>query len=127
MSVHLQNQDIIIKAFSKAGKDAKKYIRREFRAIAQPVAEDAERLAFSEIRRMSHSPRWARMRVGVTQSSVYVVPAERGTKVASRRRKNFAPLMMNRAMAPALEQNQAEIIEGVERALEHIARDWGTA
>lgn len=70
---------------------------------------------------------WWRMRVGVTTKLVYVAPVQRGVKVRgrdSRRRLQFANLLMDRAMEPALERNQEAAVAAVDAALGHLANEW---
>jgi len=98
------------RALKDVDRDVRLGWRRDMRHAAEPVRAEAAALALSEIPRMASSPRWAGMRVGVTQKAVYVVPRMRSTKVASRRRPNLAELMYGRAMQPALEHNQAKVV-----------------
>ena len=118
----LKGQAELVRAFSRAGKDTKKYIRHELAVVAEPVAHDAENLAKENIRRIG--PRWWKMRVGVTQKSVYVVPAQSGGRgPSSRRRPNFADIMQP-LMDEALHDNEGRIEEAVNLALEHIEEEW---
>lgn len=131
-AVILRGQRELVRAFTLAGKEAGKEIRQELRAVAEPVRHDAELLALSEIPRMSpimsrSAVPWWRMRVGVTTKSVYVAPVQRGVKGRgdlSRRRPNFADLMMNRAMQPALDRHQKDAVEAVDAALGHLSAEW---
>lgn len=95
------------RALKVAERDVRLGIRAELRHVAEPVRADAETLATA---RISHiGPNWSRMRVGVTQSSVYVVPRQRGTKTGRRKRPNLAVRLMNDAMQPALDRNVPEV------------------
>jgi hypothetical protein len=64
------------------------------------------------------------MRTGVTQKSVYVAPKKRGTRDTRLRRPNFAGLLMDRAMQPALDRNASGIEAAFERFLDEVGRDW---
>jgi 16S rRNA U516 pseudouridylate synthase RsuA-like enzyme len=111
-------------AIARAGKDSRRELRAAFVEVAEPVARDAQSLALAKISRMAASPRWSMMRVGVTRTSVYVAPKKRGVTTRGadpRRRPNLADLMMDRAMQPALEQNEHEIEAAVEHALDRVA------
>jgi hypothetical protein len=115
----------LIRADARASKDTKLGIRPALRKAAEPVRAAAAGKALGEIRNMPGSPNWAQMRTGVTTKVVYVAPKQKGTHGRGRRRRpNLAGLLMDRAMAPALEEN----IGGVERALETMldtmAADW---
>jgi hypothetical protein len=96
------------------------------RHAAEPVAADAERLASSSIRRMPRSPRWSRMRVGVTRTLIYVAPKQRGARGRGnpRSRPNLANLLMDRAMQPALDRHTDEIVAGVGELVDRITADF---
>ena len=122
--VYVRGMRELSRAFAYADRDSRRELRAAFREVAEPVARDAESLAVARIRRMPLSPRWSLMRVGVTRTAVYVAPKQRGVKVRGpdpRKRRNLADLMMDRAMEPALEQNQHEIEVAVEHALDRLA------
>ena len=114
------------RAFARLGKDANKQMRGELKKVAEPVASDAHQLAASRIRNIG--PKWSEMRVGVTQRLVYVVPKQRGR--LSRRnpklkRPNMAPLLMTRAMLPALHENEQRIVQRLENLLDRLADENG--
>src|SRR5262249_50235873 len=112
-------------AFAHADRASRLGLRTELRFVARPVAVDAQHLAAQEISGMRRSPRWARMRVGVTRRVVYAAPSQRGVKTRSpydpRRRPNLATLLMGRAMEPALEAHQEQIVVSTEVLLDRIA------
>ena len=69
------------------------------------------------------------MRVGLTKTTIYVAPRQRGVKVRGpdpRRRgwgtgpPSFADLMMDRAMEPALHRHEHEIVESLDHQLDVI-------
>lgn len=95
------------RALRVADKDVRVGVRAELRHAAEPVRADAETLAAIQISNIGIP--WSRMRVGVSQGSVYVVPRKRGTKVRSRKRPNLAVKMMNEAMQPALDRNKDDV------------------
>ena len=114
-------------AFAKTDRDIRLGWRASMRQVAEPVRRDAEQLAQDSIRNMPASPRWGRMRVGVTRNMVYVAPRQRGARArsaASARRPNLANLLMDRAMEPALERHAHEIEERFERLLDRAADDF---
>lgn len=112
-------------ATSKYAKDVDKEIRREFADVAEPIRRDAEQNARVEIARIGS--KWSAMRVGQTRRVVYVAPKARGVGrgVGGRRRPNLAPLLMERAMRPALERNRFEVAEAADRALAKLGHEWG--
>ncbi len=95
------------RALKVAEKDVRLGIRADLRHAADPVRADAETLATARISHIGVD--WSRMRVGVTQSLVYVVPRKRGTKDQRMKRPKLAPRMMNESMQPALDRNKPEI------------------
>lgn len=98
-------------------------IRRELRGVAEPVRADAESLAASGIRNIG--PDWSRMRVGLTPDVVYVAPRKRGVKRGSRKRRNLAPLLMTRALEPALDNNAHLIEQRFGDVLDRVADTFG--
>jgi hypothetical protein len=116
------------RAFQVASKAMEKDLRQALEAAGEPVRADASRFALERISgmRRSNVP-WYAMRTGVYRGTVgYVAPVQRGDKSrrGSRKRRNFAPLMLERAMVPALEQNQGRIIDEFEEALSDMAKAW---
>lgn len=113
----------LTRAFKKMEGDLKNELRRELAKAALPVRELAEQLSLTGISNMPRSPRWADMRIGVTQNSVYIVP------VAKRRggsgRANLKGLLLDRAMEPAVERKQADIVEGVGQMIDKLAGHSG--
>lgn len=114
------------RAFARLGKDVNREMRGELKKVAEPVASDAQQLAASRIRNIG--PRWSQMRVGVTQKLVYVVPKQKGR--LSRRnpklkRPNMAPLLMTRALVPALHENEQRIVQRLENLLDRLADENG--
>jgi hypothetical protein len=120
--VLVKGQRELFRAFAKADREARLFVRHEFRNVAKPVAADVEQLAVNRIRNMPKSPKWARQRIGVSQKLVYVAPRQKGTHGRGRaRRPNLADLLISRAMQPALERNRAGIRRNVERAFDRIS------
>ena len=90
--------------------------------MAEPVRAEAASLAASSIRNIG--PDWSRMRVGLTVDTVYVAPRQRGIKKGSRKRRNLAPLLMERAMVPALEHHTDEIERAFGQMLDRVADNF---
>lgn len=115
--------------FQRALKVAEAELHKEFRTtlrkVAEPVRTDAERLAVSAIPTIGLP--WSRMRVGVTQTSVYVAPKRRGRGGPNSRRPNLKGLLLGRALDPALDMNEERITQGFEDALLDVARKWERA
>jgi hypothetical protein len=111
-------------AFAHAEKQVKAGFRDELRQVAEPVRRDAEALARASIHRVGVP--WSRMRTGITRTSVYVAPRQRGTRRRDdpRARPAFGTLLMDRAMQPALDRNAPGIEHAFDRAVDRIADRW---
>ena len=126
-TLRVENLHDLQAGFAKLERDTRLEFRQGLRQVAEPVQRGAEQLAMSEIRNMSNSPRWSRMRVGVTRDLVYVAPRERGQRGrGGRHRPNLANLLMDRAMEPALEQHASEVEARFETLLDHEIDKFNT-
>ena len=118
------------RALALADKETRLAVRKVELETAEPVRSAAEQLALSEIRGMERAasrggfPPWAHMRIGITRKVVYIAPKQRGHKKGPQKRRNLAPLLMDRAMQPALERNRHAFEAGFERALDRIANHF---
>lgn len=114
------------RAFKLADAEARKQLRAALKEIGEPIARDAQALAEAKIRRIGK--KWPQMRVGVTQSLVYVAPRQRGTLTkrnpARYSRPNLFDLLMGRAMEPALDQNIGGVEDAVGHALDRVGSAW---
>lgn len=123
-TIRMEGLQGLQRAFSLADRESSRQLKSSLREAVEPVRSDAERLAASQIRRIGIP--WSRMRVGVTQRSVYLAPQKRGTRGrSSRSRPNLATLLLGRAMTPALEQNRDRVIDEVDEMLTDVAQLWG--
>jgi hypothetical protein len=120
-TVHVRGLAEMNRAFKRADKDLAKDVRSKLRDVAEPVRSEAETRAAHEIRNIG--PEWSQMRTGATTRVVYVAPRKRSR--GGSRRPNFAQLLMDRAMQPALEANASEIEDAVGDVLDDICRHWG--
>lgn len=109
-------------AFKLASVELISELKDTLFVVTEPVRADAVQLAGQEITKMTTE--WSQFRLGITPTSVYVAPVQRGTKAASRKRPKFAGLLLGRSMIPALEENQPHVIEGVDKMLGDIGRKW---
>jgi hypothetical protein len=106
-------------AYARIGGDTAKAFRTDLRQIAEPVRQDAEVLAAGKIPNVGVD--WPRMRTGVGRSVVYVAPKMKGVRGRGpRSRPNFANLLMERAMAPALDANESKIVRDVDRLVSRV-------
>ena len=70
---------------------------------------------------------WAAMRIGITKTTGYVAPVERGVKSKGRkryRRPKFKDVLLARALDPALAQNIAKVEGEFADALTDLAKAW---
>lgn len=126
-TVRVEGLRELTRAFGKISKDLSDEVRDELLDAVEPVKERAEQLALSRIRNMPESPQYAEMRTGVSKARgvVFMVPAWRTRRRPNRRRPNLGELLLERAMDPALDEKEDEIVRGVERTLDHLARENG--
>jgi hypothetical protein len=112
------------RAFAKFGTEEKKRLRGALADAAEPVRARAVELADANIRNIGDQ--WDQMRVGVTSKVVYVAPKQRrrrGARVGSGR-PNLAPLLMDRAMSPALEETKPQVIDLLDGVLGRLGDEW---
>jgi hypothetical protein len=125
MPIVLRGQHELLASLTHADRALRLGVRRGLRQAAEPVQRGAEQLALTGIGNMARSPKWSRMRVGVTRNVVYVAPRQRSTR--GRRpssRPNLADLLMDRAMQPALEQHIDEVEARLEELLDRISDEF---
>jgi hypothetical protein len=120
--VHVDGLADLNRALRRTDRDVRLGVRKELRGVAEPVRRTAEIRADGEIRNVEGD--WSRMRVGITTDSVYVAPRKRGVKKGSRKRKNLAPLLMARALQPALDQHAPEIEREFGQMLDRVADNF---
>lgn len=114
------------RALARTSKDVRLGIRKELREVGKPIGDEAQHLARSNIsglrKRVGKKGRdWSKMRVGATLDLVYVVPRQRGLKSGPRKRRDFADLMMNDAMQPALDHHGPDIEREVDKMLGRVS------
>lgn len=125
--VRVENFRELNRAFAKASdRSFTKEFRGALREASEPIRRDAEILSATRIRNITR--RWARARVGITRSEVYVAPVARGVKTRGpdpRRRPNLKTLILEKSYDPALARNEKQVVSAVERMLDGNAREWG--
>lgn len=111
---------------AKSGPAVGAAMRRGLREAAEPVAQAAEQLSLSRIRRMPRSPEWAETRIGVTRHAVYIVPKQRGVRTRNPfdplRRRNLVGLMLGRSFEPAAAIGEALVKAKVTELVEEVIR-----
>lgn len=124
-TVHVKGLRELNKAFALAGKEAKTEMRSALKDVAEPVRRAAEEKALVQISGMTKSADWSRMRTGLTQRVAYVAPRRRSR--GGSKRRNLAPLLLTRAMIPALNENRPRVILAMERVLDKVGKRWERA
>ena len=112
------------RSLAASGPAVSKAMREGLKESAEPVARIAEGLSLRDIPRMRRSPQWAKTRIGVTRSAVYIVPKERGVTSRTdrrRRRANLVALMMGRSFEPALSLGAPIVERRVSRLIGEVA------
>lgn len=117
----------LTRAFNILSKELSVEVTSSLLEGVEPVKERAQQLALARIRNVPQSPEFAEMRTGVSKARgvVFMVPAWRSRRRPNRRRPNFGNLLLERAMDPAVAEHADDIVRGVERTLDHLARENG--
>lgn len=130
-AIRVENFRELSRAFSIAEHEMKKRFRASLRDAAEPIREEAERLAGSgAIANLKTGDPWTRMRTGVTRTSVYVAPRERGRRTRGNPtigRPNLKPLLLDRSLEPALDKHRDDVLRNFEGVLGDVARLWDRA
>jgi hypothetical protein len=109
------------RAFAECDKELKRELARELKAAGEPVRAAAQGFAASRIRNIG--PSWSQMKVGATAKSVYVAPKAR--RRGGSRRPNLGPLLLDRAMEPALDAKSDEVVKRLDGMLDRVGRRAG--
>ena len=105
------------RAFRKLSKDLDKEVRDGLREAAKPVHEEASNL-FARYDADSAGG----YRIRVRQRGVAVEQSKRRTTGL---RPDYGKLQMRRALIPALDRRQDEVIEGIDKVLDRLAGENG--
>jgi hypothetical protein len=116
-----------VRAFNNIQEDLSDELRAGLKHAAEPVRVAAEQKAVNRIENMPYSPAWAEQKTVVSKRTalVYMGPKKRQSRNTARRRKNLADLLMERAMEPALEENEEKTKKAVELVLDQLGRKNG--
>lgn len=126
-AIRVENYKNVLKAFGAASKTVERGFLGSLKEAVEPIREDAERLAGSTIANLHSDDPWTLMRIGATRSVVYVAPRERGRRTRGNPaigRPNLKPLLLERAMEPALDANRDTVIANIEDLLGYMARTF---
>lgn len=112
------------RAFARFGAEEKKALTGALASAAEPVRARAVELADANIRNIG--PVWDQMRTGVTARVVYVAPKQRRGRNPNLARPNLAPLLMDKALSPALEETEPQVVELLDGVLGALGEQWAT-
>lgn len=130
-AIRVENYKNVLEAFGAASKTIERGFMGSLREAAEPIREDAERRAGSgEIDNLADGDPWTLMRIGVTRSMVYVAPRERGRRTRGNpalERPNLKPLLLDRAMEPAIDAHRDHVRANIEDLLGYMARTFDAA
>ncbi len=128
MTLVVKGERELVRAFNLAAPEMRRRFRASLRDIARPVKDEAERLARDDISGLARSKkRWWKMRIGVSTNLVYVAPVQRGLKGRGDlpgRRPNFADLMLDKAMEPALADHEGQIFDDYVAVVDSVTGFW---
>lgn len=109
--------------FRRLSKDLSKEVRDGLREAADPVRQEATRRFTADITDAFSSVESAvGYRVVVRQRGVAVEQSKRRTTGL---RPDFGRLQMRKALEPALDSKQDQVVKGVEKVLDKLAGDNG--
>jgi hypothetical protein len=126
VAVHVEGLAGLQRGFRRIDKNMHKELRTTLQKAAEPVRADAARRTLTSIPNIKfgrYGRDWSEMRTGVTTNLVYVAPRRRGRKDGSPR-PNLANLLMDRAMAPALEAHADDIERDIGEMLDDFFHAW---
>ena len=126
-AVHVEGLQGLLRAFGAADKRLRDDMRDALQEAAAPVRSEAQRLAGQITHVGGESRPWARMRIGMYSSLVYVAPVERGVKGRGNerfRRPRFGTKLLSEAMEPALEGRQQQVADRLDKLIDEVADVW---
>lgn len=119
-TIRVQGLRELNRAFARADRTVRNDKNKKLREAAEPVRRGAEVLAEGRITNIGEV--WPRMRVGVTQSSVYVAPRTRNR--GGPKRPRFGTRLVEDAMIPSLNSNREQAVRRLDELLAEMERDW---
>lgn len=121
-AAHVKGLRELVAAFDLMQGKTSSEVRVALAEAGEPVKDAAESLAVANVRNIGED--WSRMRLGITRSLVYIAPAMRSRRTGLRR-PNLAILLLERAMFPAVERNEAGVIRALDAMLGRLAGEGG--
>lgn len=115
-TVRIEGYEAFVKACDRAGKETKKFVRGTFREVGDIVRQDATAL-FLPVNPKSA----AAYRTYVRTRGVAVETSLRRSVNRERRRPQYGPYQMRKALEPSLTRNEPRVVNEFEQALEKVA------
>lgn len=107
----------LLRVTDRAGKDTKKLVRSEIREAAKPVLEDARR-------RLAPIDTRSAAKLGISVRRTGVVSVEQRARRTTGQHPEYGRLQMSRALIPALDAKQDEVVSRLEQSLDQLASRW---
>jgi hypothetical protein len=130
-AIRVEGLSELQRATSRLSREFGKGVREALEAAGEPIRSEASELAHSDISGMRRARLpWWRMRIGVTRSTVYVAPEQRGNKKRTRptprgQAESFKREMIGKAMNPAVDHHIGEFPSQVNAELDDLFKAWG--
>lgn len=108
----------MLRVVDQLPKDVKKGVRGELRKVAEPVLRDATGLFVSSVADAGAT------RMGISVRAAGTVSVEQRRRRTTGRHPEFGRLQMRRALVPALERNEENVVRGLDSVLADLERRW---
>jgi hypothetical protein len=109
-------------SFIKTAGTVDPVVGKALRELAKPVQSSAQELSVVNVSQIQEGAKdWSRMKIGRKRTMVYVAERQKTTGLGTPR-PNLLPLMMDRALRPALQQHKGAIDAGVALQIELMLR-----
>ncbi len=121
-AVRVKGLKELTRDFKKISKDLDKKLTGELLDAVKPVKDTAEQKALTSISNMTSD--WATMKttVGRAKGQVLMFPASRGKRYS---RPNLANLLLERAMDPAVTENEDHVVQALDDLIGNLADRYG--
>lgn len=118
-AVRVEGLAELTRDFRKMSKELGKEVAASLREAAEPARPKAEQKAREKIRNIGS--KWSTMKIGVTQGKgvVWMRPAAR--RSGGSPRPNLSGLLVGRAMWPAVEEAEPQVMENMAKVIDDLA------
>lgn len=132
-TVRVEGLRELLKVTDALPKQIKKDVRKELRRVAEPVRDTATLLFLAKVSKSGVHDRGKvvdpkKTRYGISVRKVGTISVEQRVRAKSgnrlKKRPKFTDTVMERSLAPALERNEGEVMDGFNRVLDSLERRW---